>query len=352
LTARRSHLFEDAYATISGMSDEDLNKRLVVSFRDEEGVDAGGLSREFFLLASHRIADRQLALFEPASNGELQIDPNSSVHSEDTVDMFTFVGRIVGLALANDKLLDVVFAPAIYKMLLGDKPGLEDLAEVEPELYRSFSYMLNNPAGDLLDDFTFSVTQAHFDSHETVDLIPNGRNISVTEANKAEYVDLRTQWAVVEKVAIQAAALVQGFNEVVPHALVEGLDWRDLKILLTGTPVISPIRWRIHTEYTGYTSTSDTIRHFWQTVQSWDHANRAKLLCFVTGTSRLPAGGFDALAGVGETEKFHIAKGQGNGLPTSHTCHNVLILPPYPTAKMLKEKLEYAINETAGFGEA
>lgn len=44
---------------------EELKKRLMVSFKGEEGVDFGGVSREFFFLLSHAIFDPSYCLFEP-----------------------------------------------------------------------------------------------------------------------------------------------------------------------------------------------------------------------------------------------------------------------------------------------
>jgi hypothetical protein len=43
-------------------------------------------------------------------------------------------------------------------------------------------------------ELTFSATLDMFDVMETVALIPNGENISVTEENKAEYISVLTEW--------------------------------------------------------------------------------------------------------------------------------------------------------------
>lgn len=50
---RRSHIFEDSYAEIMRQSATDLKKRLMIKFDGEDGLDYGGLSREFFFLLSH-----------------------------------------------------------------------------------------------------------------------------------------------------------------------------------------------------------------------------------------------------------------------------------------------------------
>lgn len=65
LIVRRSNLFEDAFAEVMRLPAEELKKRLMVSFKGEEGVDFGGVSREFFFLLSHAIFDPSYCLFEP-----------------------------------------------------------------------------------------------------------------------------------------------------------------------------------------------------------------------------------------------------------------------------------------------
>jgi HECT-domain (ubiquitin-transferase) len=50
-------------------------------------------------------------------------------------------------------------------------------------------------------------------------------------------------------------------------------------------------------------------------------------------------------------QHFCIEKvGKETWLPRSHTCFNRLDLPPYRSYEQLVEKLNYAIEETEGFG--
>jgi len=43
--------------------------------------------------------------------------------------------------------------------------------------------------------------------------------------------------------------------------------------------------------------------------------------------------------------------GKETWLPRSHTCFNRLDLPPYRSYEQLVEKMNYAIEETEGFGQ-
>jgi len=45
LKVRRNNVLEDSYAAVMAHSGEDLKKRLMVSFDNEDGLDYGGVSR-------------------------------------------------------------------------------------------------------------------------------------------------------------------------------------------------------------------------------------------------------------------------------------------------------------------
>ncbi|KAI7126026.1 putative E3 ubiquitin-protein ligase, partial [Hortaea werneckii] len=81
---RRSHIFEDSYAEIMRQSPNDLKKRLMIKFDGEDGLDYGGLSREFFFLLSHEMFNPFYCLFEYSAhdNYTLQINPHSGINPE------------------------------------------------------------------------------------------------------------------------------------------------------------------------------------------------------------------------------------------------------------------------------
>lgn len=110
--------------------------------------------------------------------------------------------------------------------------------------------------------------------------------------------------------------------------------------------------WQRNAIYRHYTKSSKQIQWFWQVVKEMDNEKRIRLLQFVTGTCRLPVGGFAELIGSNGPQKFCIDRvGKETWLPRSHTCFNRLDLPPYKSYEQLKEKLLYAIEETEGFGQ-
>ena len=93
-------------------------------------------------------------------------------------------------------------------------------------------------------------------------------------------------------------------------------------MLISGTPDIDVDEWRSATEYNGYTSSDPVIVWFWRALKSFNREERAKVLSFATGTSRVPLGGFVELQGVQGTQRFSIHKAYGDTdrLPSAHTC--------------------------------
>ena len=82
--------------------------------------------------------------------------------------------------------------------------------------------------------------------------------------------------------------------------------------------------WKNHTDYHNYQAASPQIQWFWRAVRSFDKEERAKLLQFVTGTSKVPLNGFGQLEGMNGFSRFNIHRDYGNKdrLPSSHTCFN------------------------------
>ena len=83
---------------------QDLRRRLYVIFRGEEGLDYGGVAREWFFLLSHQMLNPMYCLFEYVGdqNYQLQINAASGVNPEH-LQYFRFIGRIV--AMVRDKII-------------------------------------------------------------------------------------------------------------------------------------------------------------------------------------------------------------------------------------------------------
>ncbi|KAF9348879.1 hypothetical protein BGX34_002196 [Mortierella sp. NVP85] len=353
LKVRRSNIFEDSYHEIMRQSPTDLKKRLMIKFEGEDGLDYGGLSREFFFLLSHEMFNPFYCLFEYSAhdNYTLQINPHSSINSEH-LNYFKFIGRVVGLAIFHRRLLDAFFIVSFYKMILKKKVTLADLESVDADVYRNMNWLLDDDSAAEILDTTFSTNDERFGEIVTIDLKENGQNIAVTEENKREYVDLMTEWRITRRVEEQFKAFAEGFHQLIPQELITVFDERELELLMGGISEIDCDDWKKHTDYRGYTEQDEVVQWFWKCVRSWDSEKKARLLQFTTGTSRIPVNGFKDLQGSDGPRRFTIEKaGEIGQLPKAHTCFNRIDLPPYKSYDVLVNKLTLAVEETVGFGQ-
>lgn len=265
----RENIFEGSYSEIMRQTPNDLKKRLMIKFEGEDGLDYGGLSREFFFLLSHEMFNPFYCLFEYSAhdNYTLQINPNSGVNPEH-LNYFKFIGRVLGLGIFHRRFLDAYFIVSFYKMILHKKITLADLESVDAELHRGLSWMLENDITDVIDD-TFSTMEERFGEMVTVDLKPGGREVVVTEDNKKEYVDLVTSYRIEKRVAEQFEAFMSGFNELIPQELINVFDERELELLIGGMSEIDVDDWMKHTDYRGYNPSDEVVEWFWKCVRSW-----------------------------------------------------------------------------------
>jgi E3 ubiquitin-protein ligase HUWE1 len=178
-----------------------------------------------------------------------------------------------------------------------------------------------------------------------VELKEAGSKIPVTNANKHEYVELASMRRLVTGIQPQLDAFKAGFREVFPSELLEKFTEDELELVLCGLPAIDVQDWRANSLYrAGYTAESDVVVWFWEIVEGWDQAMRARLLQFVTGTSNVPTGGFGELYGANGPKLFQIIRVfDVTRLPQANTCFNELLLPPYASKEILAELLCMAI---------
>uniref|UniRef100_A0A8C2FLI0 HECT-type E3 ubiquitin transferase n=1 Tax=Cyprinus carpio TaxID=7962 RepID=A0A8C2FLI0_CYPCA len=353
LIIRRDHLLEDAFNQIMCYSRKDLQRsRLYVSFVGEEGLDYSGPSREFFFLVSRELFNPYYGLFEYSANDTytVQISPMSAF-VDNHHEWFRFSGRILGLALIHQYLLDAFFTRPFYKGLLRIPCDLSDLEFLDEEFHQSLQWMKDNDIEDMLD-LTFTVNEEVFGQITERELKPGGSGIPVSDKNKKEYIERMVKWRIERGVAQQTESLVRGFYEVVDVRLVSVFDARELELVIAGTAEIDLADWRSHTEYRGgYHDNHIVIRWFWAAVERFNNEQRLRLLQFVTGTSSIPYEGFASLRGSNGPRRFCVEKwGKVTSLPRAHTCFNRLDLPPYPSFSMLYEKMLTAVEETSTFG--
>ncbi|XP_023210591.1 ubiquitin-protein ligase E3A-like [Centruroides sculpturatus] len=298
LRIRRDHIIDDALVGLEMVAMENpnnLKKQLVVEFEGEQGIDEGGVSKEFFQLVVEEIFNPDFAMFTLNSETQTYWFNPTSFESDA---QFTLIGIILGLAIYNNIILDVHFPMVVYRKLMGRKGTFHDLHDWNPILANGLEELLAYEDDDMEEVFlqTFRIMyQDVFDTVLSHDLKEGGNQILVNQDNKQNF----------------------DFN-----ALEET------------------------TEYDGgYTSDTTIIRSFWGIVHDFSLEQKRKLLQFTTGSDRVPVGGLSKL-------KLVIARHgpDSDRLPTAHTCFNVLLLPEYSSKEKLQERLLKAINYSKGFG--
>ncbi|KAI2473451.1 hypothetical protein F4781DRAFT_427465 [Annulohypoxylon bovei var. microspora] len=347
LQVRREHVFHDSFRSLYFKSGEEMKfGKLSIRFHGEEGVDAGGVTREWFQVLARQMFDANYCLFVPVSSDRTTFHPNSlSGINDEHLMFFKFIGRVIGKALYEGRLLDCYFSRALYKRILGKPVSVKDMESFDPDYYKSLSWMLNNDITDIITE-TFSLEEDDFGLTKTHDLIENGRNVPVTEENKHDYVRLVVEHKLLTSVKVQMENFLKGFHEIIPAELISIFNEQELELLISGLPDVDIDDWKSNTEYHNYSPSSPQIQWFWRAVRSFDKEERAKLLQFVTGTSKVPLNGFKELEGMNGVNRFNIHRDYGNKdrLPSSHTCFNQLDLPEYESYDALRRQILKAIT--------
>ena len=355
LNVRRAHVFEDAFHLLRLRTAEEMRGRFNVQFHGEEGVDAGGVTREFYEVLAKEMFNPNFALFMTTQDGcTFQPNPNSHIN-QDHLQYFRFVGRIVGKAICDGQLISAHFVRSFYKACVGAPVDHTDMAAVDADYYKNLRSILQYSLDDLCLDLTFSVERDSFGKITVHDLKPNGRTVAVTDETKGEYVSLVCEDKLTTSVKPQLTAFLTGLHELVSEDLLSLFSASELELLISGMPNIDLDDLKANTEYQGgYKASTPVIGYFWNVVSTFTEEDKAKFLMFVTGSTKVPLEGFAALQGMRGVQRFSLNKAFGeNSLPCAHTCFNSIDLPEYKDEETLREKLMMAINEGAtGFGFA
>uniref|UniRef100_A0A8C7G011 Ubiquitin-protein ligase E3A n=1 Tax=Oncorhynchus kisutch TaxID=8019 RepID=A0A8C7G011_ONCKI len=349
LKVRRDHIIDDALVRLEMIAIEnpaDLRKQLFVEFEGEQGVDEGGVSKEFFQLVLEEMFNPDIGMFTYDEFTKLFWFNPPSLENEA---QFTLIGIVLGLAIYNNCILDVHFPMVVYRKLMGKKGTYLDLTDSHPVQYQSLKELLDYE-GDVEEDMmiTFQISQTDlFGDPITYDLKENGDKIPVSVDNRKEFVSLYSDYILNKSVERQFKAFRRGFQMVTNESPLKCLFRpEEVELLICGSRNLDFHALEETTEYDGgYNKDCHIIKDFWETVHSFGEEDKRLFLQFTTGTDRAPVGGLGKL-------KMIIAKNgpDTDRLPTSHTCFNALLLPEYDTKEKLKERLLKAITYAKGFG--
>lgn len=160
----------------------ELRRRLYIIFRGEEGLDYGGVSREWFFLLSHEVLNPMYCLFEYANknNYSLQINPASYVNPDHLL-YFKFIGRFIAMALYHGRFIYSGFTMPFYKRMLNKKLTMKDIESIDPEFYNSLVWIKDNNIDECGLEMWFSVDFEVLGQVIHHELKPSGDKERVTE---------------------------------------------------------------------------------------------------------------------------------------------------------------------------
>merc|ERR1712232_622332 len=119
------------------------------------------------------------------------------------------------------------------------------------------------------------------------------------EENKEEYIKLLCEYHLCGGTRQQINVFLKGFWDVFPQDILSAskVTHRELSLLISGYPQLDVADWRMNTTTSAWSRDADqVVVWFWQVVDEMSTEDRAKLLHFITGSSRLPARGFAVLS--------------------------------------------------------
>ena len=209
MEVRREDIFLDSYRHLHKQNlREQLMGKIDVKFAGEEGVDAGGLLREWYYKLSHEMMNPNYGLFIQSNIGSetYQPNPNSNINPNH-LSYFEFCGRICAKAIYDNQLLDCHFTRAFYKQILGKPVSWHDMQAVDEEQHKSLLWILSNSVEGL--EMTMAMDTEKFGLVETRDLVKDGQNVAVTNDNKNLYVDLICNVKLVEAIKPQMEAFLK-----------------------------------------------------------------------------------------------------------------------------------------------
>jgi E3 ubiquitin-protein ligase HECTD2 len=391
LKVRRDCMVDDSLRAISeavGAGQDELKKGLRVHFAGEEGVDAGGPRKEWFLMVAREVfdADHGLFVYDDESR-TCYFNPNTF----ETSDQYYLVGALLGLAIYNSTILDVALPPFAFRKLLASAPAsapssaaasnitsitgtkgqmtytIADLAEYRPSLAAGLQQLLDFP-GDVESTYCWSFV-VPIERYGTVvehPLISNGANTPVTNANRAEFVDLYIRYLLDGAVARQFEPFKRGFFTVCAGNALSLFRAEEIELLVRGSDEalnVDSLRavavhenWKQpfppHLLLPNPTENEPVVKWFWAAFASAAPARQRKLLTFITGSDRIPAVGATSLVlrVVCGGDGIRTTSEEQARYPIARTCFNMLVLWRYPNPAVLEAKLWGAVEESEGFG--
>ncbi|KAI1712208.1 HECT-domain (ubiquitin-transferase) domain-containing protein [Ditylenchus destructor] len=371
ISINRCSLLKDAQQALTQLGSS--KAMLEVGFEGEVGTGFGP-TLEFYSTLSRELQKHSLKMwlgkgqksaddeFDESGDNEYTISenglypslhrPTSAKQMETRVRRFEFFGRLLAQSLLDSRMLDIPLAPTFFKWIIGDESnlGLDDLEVLEPTLYRSLHNMSK------VDDKDFEDLESYFlfPGENAFEMVKGGKNALVTKSNFKQFIELICYWRLIEGVRPEMEAVRKGIQTVIPTESLKIFFPDEMEQLFCGCPESGPDDHKIWSKSAlqqairpdhGFTHDSVQISWLVEMLHTFTSEKRRKFLQFVTGSPRLPVGGFRSLnpplTVVRKTASYGNSE---NELPSAMTCYNYLKIPPYESYETFVERFECALQ--------
>lgn len=305
ITIRRSRMLEDGYDQLRRLPVNSIKGVIRVKFVndlgvDEAGIDQDGVFKEFLEEIIKKVFNPALNLFKTTSGNErLYPSPTSYIH-ENHLQLFEFVGKMLGKAVYEGIVVDVPFASFFLSQVLGHHhstfySSIDELPSLDSEFYKNLTSIkrYDGDVGDL--GLTLSYDEDVMGQLVCHELIPGGKTMPVTNENKISYIHLMAHFRMHTQIKDQTIAFIRGFRSIINPEWLHMFSTPEVQRLISGDNAeIDLDDLKKHTVYYGgFHSSHRVIIWLWDILSSdFNAEERAMFLKFVTSCSRPPLLGF------------------------------------------------------------
>ncbi|KAF1953048.1 hypothetical protein CC80DRAFT_165147 [Byssothecium circinans] len=363
---------------------------LEVEYFDEVGTGLGP-TLEFYSTVSKEFSKKKLKLWrENESNPSdeyafgkrgLFPAPMSAEYSETengkrVLELFRVLGKFAARSMLDSRIIDVSFNPTFFRVGEGSAvaPSFGAVKSVDHDLAKSLKLLKRfaDTKRSIDEDATLSPAQKSEARSNIViqecrvedlaldftlpgyaiNLTEGGSDTPVTIDNVDAYVDAVVDFTLGSGIQRQVDSFRAGFSEVFPYSALRAFTPAELVMLFGRVDEdwsLETLMDSIKADH-GYNLDSKSVRNLLQAMSEFSATQRRNFLQFITGSPKLPIGGFKAL-----TPMFTVVCKPSEPpftsddyLPSVMTCVNYLKMPDYSTMDILKEKLSTAIQEGQG----
>ena len=367
IRVRRETIVRDVLREFSRFGRGNLEKRLIVMYEGESGVDAGGLTKDMFTRFFSQLFAEHIGMFvasedgSSGTTGEVGLERGERTYlPSPTCELVSYMealGKVLAKVVMDGHTIDANFAPVLYKYLIdGDESGTSSSSNsgIGFSDLESFDGVLFSQLHDNVLNQTITPEYADALALDFEDLMAHGEQRIVTDANKMEYLNLKACYILVGQRKRQLNAIKRGFNLLPWKSSLRRFNDMDFRTLLCGPSLINAASIISNIDFDhGDWKRSKTLDHVVKYLHYLETTTKngkglRLFLRFVTGSPGLPAMGLQKTEGQPAGKICFTRLPFSQRLPEAHTCFNTVDMPDYNNYEMLKNKLDVAMNGDDG----